>query len=100
MVEAARAQLTPEQLAHYKEVGEMMYNSIDFTTGQALTEAQKTGEAPSSEGDPLIDSVAYITEALKSGLAPEYLSTDEISVMDAFYRDTGVEWRATYARSE
>jgi hypothetical protein len=71
--------LTPEQIKMYKEYGENMYNTVDFNTSDILN----------NEGDPLSESVAYISEGIKSGLHPSFLDEDEIKVMVEW---SGEEW--------
>jgi len=70
--------LTPEQIAQYKKTGEEMYNTVDFNTSQIIN------------SEPLfMESIAYITESLKSGLHPSCLSKTEIEVMQQAY---GADW--------
>ena len=78
MVEQAKKALTKEQKEEYRRIGEQMYNSIDFETGQSLTAE-----------DPLIEHVAHITEQIKSGLHWKYLEENETKVMEEFY---GKDW--------
>lgn len=80
MVENARKNMSPEQLQHYKEIGEKMHNSIDFNTNQLLNQEEH-----------LIESVAYVMEGLKSGLHPSYLSKDEEQLLENHY---GKDWKS------
>ena len=80
MVENARKSMSPEQLQHYKEIGEQMHNSIDFNTNQVLNQEEH-----------LIESVAYVMEGLKSGLHFSYLSKDEEQLLENHY---GKDWKS------
>lgn len=75
----AKKNMSPEDLKKYEEVGEKMYNSIDFNTNTVLD------QQPENE----IESVACLIEAIKSGLHPEYMSEDEVAVLKKHY---GEEW--------
>ncbi len=63
--------LTPEQIENYKKMGEEMYNTVDFTTNEII-----------GSNDPLVETVAYISEAIKSGLHPSYITADESKIME------------------
>ena len=80
MVDAALKALTPEQLEEYERIGEYMYSTSNFTekVPQSKTLEEKT-----------IDGVFYIREALKAGLHPEDMDTNEIQLMYDIY---GKEW--------
>ncbi len=77
MVQNAKASMSQEQQDEYKRIGEEMYNTIEFDTNTVLNNVE----------DPSSEPLAYIMEALKSGLAPEYLSEDEKNFMIKYYGD-------------
>lgn len=79
MVAAAREAMTPEQIQNYKDIGEHMYNSVDFVTNEV-----------DQDVDPLTESLAYITNALESGLHPSFLEPVEKDMLRNFYNDD--EW--------
>ena len=62
----------------YKMEGEYMYNSIDFVD---------------PEKDKLQDLIAYLSEVVKSGLHPSYLSEEDKQLFDSVY---GKEWYAQF----
>lgn len=80
MVKNAKKAMTKEQIDEYKKIGEKMYNTIDFVN-------------PLMENEPLINSIAYINEALKSGLHYTYLSDNEKLIMKEHY---GKNWFEKY----
>jgi hypothetical protein len=71
--------MTAEQKEQYREIGENIYSSIDFEDTKILN----------TELEPMSESVAYISSALKSGLHPDFLSEEEIAVLKDVYGD---EW--------
>lgn len=71
--------MTPEQLAMYEEIGEKMYNTVDFNTSTVLD----------NPDDPLAESIAYVSEAVKAGLHPVYLTNEELKVME---EGMGADW--------
>ena len=79
MVRNAIKAMTPEQIEHYKQIGEQMYNSINF-------EETKINKAipPSME-----EAVAYVVSGIKSGLHPNDLDINEISLLTDAY---GKKW--------
>jgi len=79
LYEQVKGMMSPEQIQEYKEMGEKMYNSIDFNTSQILE----------GQNDPLFESIAYISEAIKSGMHPSFLDDDERKVLEEGY---GKEW--------
>lgn len=64
--------MSEQKLKEYNEIGQQMY-SIDFN--------QSDSELPIY--------VAYVSEALKSGMHPDYLDENEKNVMEKAY---GTEW--------
>lgn len=79
MTRAALASMTPEQIEHYKKIGEHMYGSIDFEKSEVLNNAPPF----------LSESLAYITEGIKAGLHISELNKDERKVLEECY---GEEW--------
>jgi hypothetical protein len=75
----AKGMMTPEQIEEYKKMGEKMYNTVDFGASEILN----------NPDDPLAESVAYISEAIKSGLHPSFLDENEVKVMEDA---CGEEW--------
>jgi hypothetical protein len=79
LYDQASSMMSSEQIQQYKEMGEKMYNSIDFTTSEVLDNTDS----------PIAESLAYISEAIKSGLHISYLEENEIEVLRQGY---GEEW--------
>lgn len=84
--EQAKGMMTQEQIDEYKQMGEEMYNTIDFSTSEVLN----------NPSDPLLESVAYISEGIKSGMHPSFLDEDELKVMcewsgDKWYEKFGYD---------
>ncbi len=75
MVNAARASMTPEQLAQYQREGMYMFEMMDVTR------------------DPLDDFVQQIEELLQGGLHPSYLNDSEKLAMENVY---GKKWYKKY----
>jgi len=73
--------LSNEQIEQYKNIGEQMNGSINFTNG-------KSNEIPIPE--PAQDSISYILVGLRSGLEIDDLDEEEIKAMDTF---VGGNWR-------
>jgi hypothetical protein len=94
MVQQAKLAMSQEQLDEYKHIGEEMYKSVDFVTSEVL-DNHASGQAPGqkclkdSTPEEIIEAVAYINEAIKSGLHPDYLDENEKDVCKAFY---GEDW--------
>lgn len=80
MVEAARKNLSQEDIERYKHLGEQFYNNIDFVNG-------KTDQ--DNIPDQWNDCLVYIEEALKSGLKPSDLEADEITFVQNIH---GNDW--------
>jgi hypothetical protein len=83
MIEAALKALTPEQLAHYKTLGEGLYNSVNFEDGTVIDNMVP----------PVEEAVAYIAEGLKSGLHPTALTEQEMGLMKDHF---GEKWYERY----
>lgn len=82
LVNRALKNMTPDQLNQYKEWGKYMYGNTDYVSTQI------NGMAPEME-----DAVAYIEEAIKSGISPQDLTEKEVQfLMDAF----GPDWYKKY----
>ena len=71
--------MTPEQKENYREIGENIYSTIDFEDSKILN----------TELEPMSESVAYISSALKSGMHIDFLNEEEIAVLKDIYGD---EW--------
>lgn len=78
-VKNALKSLTPEQLEHYQQIGEGMYDTVDFTKGEILNNIDP----------PTEEKLAYIITGLKSGLLPQDLEQEEIELMIEHY---GQDW--------
>jgi hypothetical protein len=79
----AEAMFTPEQIAEYEKKGEAMYGgSVDYNTSQIM-----------NNDTLLLESTAYILEALKSGLHADQLSPIEIKLMVDNYGD---DWKTKF----
>jgi hypothetical protein len=80
MVKEAQKSLSPEDLKHYKEIGESMYKDVDFETSTINGEAVP----------PFIsNSINYIINAIKSGLHISMLDKDEVNLLENIY---GKQW--------
>ncbi len=79
----AKQNMSKEEIAKYEEIGEKMYNSVDFENSKVLTPTQ----------DIDAESIAYITEAVKSGLHPDHLSENEQFIMESHY---GADWKKRF----
>jgi hypothetical protein len=82
MVRHAMKTMSPEDIEKYRKIGESMYKDIDFETAKISNKDQSCPQF-------LADSVAYLTEAIKSGLHPSMLTEDEKNILEEFY---GKEW--------
>jgi hypothetical protein len=82
MVTAAKNAMSEEELEKYRKIGESMFKDIDFTSSKVTSE-EENSESFFSE------SVAYISESLKSGLHPSMLTDNEKLILQNFY---GEEW--------
>ena len=78
MVNAARAAMSDEDKKKYEEIGEQLYNTIDFEKTDYNDPDQKMAEA-----------VACIEAQLQSGLHPSFLEKNEKAVLDDV---RGNEW--------
>ena len=74
----ARESMGEEAEEHYKTIGEQFNGSIDYNTGIS-------NEIPI----PALDSIAYITTAIKSGLTDQDLDDEEKDLMVEY---AGKEW--------
>jgi hypothetical protein len=83
MVNNALKALTPEQIEEYKKIGEHMYGNINFVDSKIINKIDA----------PIEESVAYIEEGIKSGLLPEDLTEDEVSLLCNAY---GEKWYERY----
>ena len=79
LYEQAKGMMTQEQIDDYKKMGEEMYATVDFNNSEILN----------NPPDPLVESVAYILDGLRSGLHPSYLSEVEVNMMEEW---DGKEW--------
>jgi hypothetical protein len=77
LIREAMSKMTPEQVEEYKQMGDNMYNTIDYESNEVSDEV-------------IINAAASITEAIKSGLHLNHLTEDEIEVMKSAY---GENWR-------
>ncbi len=69
----ARQSMGKEAEEHYATIGEQFNGSIDYTNGNS-----------NSIPIPALDSIAYVTVGVRSGLTLEDLTEDEIKLMDEF----------------
>jgi hypothetical protein len=86
-VNNALKSMTPEQLDEYKRFGESLYGSINFEDSTLVN----------SMPPPMAESVAYVEEGIKSGLLPEDLTEDEVTLLSGAY---GKEWYLKYGFKE
>lgn len=84
MVREAKKNMTPEQIEEYKQIGEQMYNTVDFETGQAYDQ----------DLDSILARNVYeIDSALRSGLGIENLEENDIKILQEVY---GKNWKDKY----
>lgn len=95
MVQQAREAMSPELIEEYKKIGEEMYKSVDFVSSEVLDNPASVGVKPLKDSTPeeIVEAVAYITDAIKSGLHPDYLDETEKDVCKAFYGD---DWESKF----
>jgi hypothetical protein len=87
MVNNALKAMTPEQIEHYKKIGEHMYGNINFVDSKIINNM-----AP-----PMAEAVAYVEEGIKSGLLPGDLTEDEVTLLSNAY---GEKWYEKYGFQE
>jgi hypothetical protein len=78
----AKDSMSKDQIAQYKNIGNQMHGSIDYTTGVS-------NSIPIPE--PAQESISYILTGLRSGLDAEDLDADEITTLETFI---GKDWRS------
>ena len=80
MMQEAKKSLSPDDVKHYKEIGESMYKDVDFETSTI-----------NGENIPpfISNSLNNIINAINSGLHISMLNQDEISLLENIY---GKEW--------
>ena len=83
LVNNALKSMTPEQLEGYKKFGESLYGTVDFEDSKIVNNMPA----------PMAESVAYIEEGIKSGLLPDDLTEDEVTLLQQAYGD---EWYVKY----
>lgn len=83
MVNNALKSMTPEQLAEYKNMGNYLFNSVDFVDSKILNH----------NPIPVEESIAYIEQGIKSGLLPQDLTEDEVEHLETVY---GKQWYLRY----
>jgi len=83
MVNNALKSMTKEQIEEYKKVGEYMYNSVNFEDKKIINNLDP----------PIEESIAYIEEGIKSGLLPQDLTENEVSILNKAY---GEKWYERY----
>ena len=83
MVNNALKAMTPEQLEEYKKFGESLYGNINFEDSKIVNNMPP----------PMAESVAYVEEGIKSGLLPDDLTEDEVTLLQQAY---GEDWYLRY----
>lgn len=85
MITSALNAMSPDELDHYKKLGESMFGDINFETA-SITDKNNV---------PLFlnDAASYICESIKSGLHPSMLTDDEKIIMENVL---GKEWYKKY----
>lgn len=71
MVNAAMEALSDEDKQRYKEIGEMLYGTINYPGSEIINKA----------GPPMDEAVAYLKTQLNSGLHPSDMSENEQQIM-------------------
>lgn len=87
MVNNALKAMTPEQIEEYRKIGEHMYGNINFEDSKIINQLPP----------PMAESVAYVEEGIKSGLLPEDLTEDEVTLLSNAY---GEKWYEKYGFKE
>jgi hypothetical protein len=77
MVQAMEANMSPAEKEKYKQLGEKLYNNIDFVQGVCL------------EKPPIEEAAAFICSQLRSGIHPSLLENNEKQIMSETF---GPEW--------
>ena len=85
MVNNALKAMTTEQINEYKRIGKYMY-SHNFEDSNL-----------NNLDDKMDESVAYVEEGIKSGLLPEDLTDDEVTLLTNVY---GEKWFLRYGFKE
>jgi hypothetical protein len=87
MVQSARKSMKPEDLQRYKDWGEAVFtDDIDYETASVT-------KYPS----PMLDALAYIETAIKSGQHPSTLRDDEKKLLEEM---RGKEWYKKWGYEE
>lgn len=86
MVRSALKAMTPQQRQRYKEIGEQMYGTVNFTDSKIINEMPV----------PMAEATAHIALGLRSGLDISDMDMNEISLMvegygKDWYKDFGFE---------
>jgi hypothetical protein len=87
MINNALKALSPEQIDDYKKIGEHLYGTVNFEDNKILNNMPP----------PMAESVAYVEEGIKSGLLPNDLTEDEVTLLSQAY---GVKWYEKYGFKE
>lgn len=82
MINYAKKNMSKEELSHYTKLGESLFKDIDFETCNV---SEKEKACPKF----MLDYVAYLSEAIKSGLHPSMLTEEEKEALKSFY---GENW--------
>lgn len=81
MVKNILKSMSPDEIQKYKQIGESLYGNVKFETNEVTNNIQP----------PMEESVAYIKEALKSGMLVEDLEDNEIKFLKDYYGDNWIE---------
>lgn len=87
MVKAAAEKMSEEDKERYKRLGESMYLNVDFNESKVLDNTPA----------PMAEAVAYLSEAIKSGLHPSMLNENEQAVLKELY---GTNWYENFGYVE
>ena len=79
-IESAKKTMSPEQIEEYKQIGENMYNGIDFVN------ADGTKETIPSE---MMDAILYVLDSIRSG---QHISTLDEREKDLLKNTYGNKW--------
>lgn len=83
LVQQFKESLTPEERAKYEKIGNDLYNTINFETGETEETMQ--------------DVFAQLKAMLESGLHPSFLTYEEKSFMENYL---GKEWYSQFGYLE
>lgn len=86
MIQAARKNMTPEQISFYKLLGDKMYGDLSIFDTKEGTEGVESTEEVTVE-----DKTEYALSAIIAGMHPKYLSAEDSTLLRTAYGDIWYE---------